>query len=90
MMTSAKTHSCEAAPTSAVINGECHTLSDAVSKNDGQKRSRLETHSPHVLRQREMDAVQNMIGQTKEIFQRTLARKYVEWVEKMFPLCKET
>ena len=90
MMTSAKTHPAEAAPASVVINGESHTLHGAVSKNDGQKRSRLESHSPHVLRQREVDCVQKTVGQTKELYQKTLATKYLEWVEKNFPSCKET
>lgn len=90
MMKSAKTYSSEAAATDRVINGELQALHDAVSKNDGQKRSRLESHSPHVLRQREMDAVQKTASQAKEPFQKTLARKYVEWLEKMFPSLKET
>lgn len=89
MMTSAKNQNIEVAPVSHVLNGEVAMVHGAVCKNEGQKRSRIENHSPHILRQRELDAVQKTMGQSKDTYQKTLATKYLDWLDRMFPLCKE-
>ncbi|KAK7496820.1 hypothetical protein BaRGS_00011800 [Batillaria attramentaria] len=76
MMMSSSTQQPLAEDSAAVLNGD--VLHGAVLKSDGQKRSRLEHHSPNVLKQEELDSVRKTVSQTKESFQKTLAKRYQE------------
>ncbi|PVD19913.1 hypothetical protein C0Q70_20407 [Pomacea canaliculata] len=60
-------------------------LNGAVRKSDSQKRSRLESNTVSLHIQDEVEAVEKVVNQGSEIFQKTLAKRYAEWVKQTFP-----
>lgn len=60
-------------------------LNGAVRKSDSQKRSRLESNTVSLHIQDEVEAVEKVVNQGSEIFQKTLAKRYAEWVKRTFP-----
>ena len=46
-----------------------------------QKKTRLE-NDHHVLEQKEIDSVTKVQQKTKDLYQRKLAQRYIEWIKK--------
>ena len=54
------------------------TLEDSMCH---QKKTRLE-NDHHVLEQKEIDSVTKVQQKTKDLYQRKLAQRYIEWIKK--------
>lgn len=80
LLTNADATQSIAAASPALFNG-------VVAKNDGLKRSRLEhCKTPNLLVEEELQATDTTLNQAKDAYQKTLAKRYIEWVKRTFPV----